>query len=536
MKRKMVFISGLVSVILLLVFFFGCEVDPIYPTDLVIDPGAVSVYVGMSYQLTAEITPLNAENVTLQWSSDNDEVAAINQEGGFTALAPGTAVITVSSDDDSIYGECTVTVTYYDDIELRVSSFGAGEVELFWTDLALDDFDHVEVSWNPGGSSGVTVAAGIEEYSIDGLSDGFGYTVIVTAVNTTGGRSAGDSISVPKLPASATGVTSIRTAQELAAVNNNYTADYLLLEDIDLTDYLTGNEWFPLGGGRDGFTGTFYGNGHVVDNLTIVKDIENATNGVALFGMVGSPTSTDGRVEYLGVSNVNIDVSGRFSSESNATTGGAWVAGISSMNFGIISHCWVEGSLKGFTEVGGIVGYNSEGVIENCWSDVSIGLTDEYPSENYPNMFGGLVGTDYYGTISNCYTFSVISVCSDSSGVASFGWSNSATVTNCYAVGTISGVTIAGGARGFTSSNVNCTNCFYDTTVSGFTDSESGTFMTTAEMKDVATYTNTSAEDLDSAWDFTGNPNDDIGNEDTWSIDPEINDGYPYLTAVPPLE
>ena len=51
--------------------------------------------------------------------------------------------------------------------------------------------------------------------------------------------------------------------------------------------------------------------------------------------------------------------------------------------------------------------------------------------------------------------------------------------------------------------------------------------MTTAQMKDVATYTQV-YDYL--PWDFVGDPYADVANWDVWDINPEINDGYPYLT------
>ncbi len=51
--------------------------------------------------------------------------------------------------------------------------------------------------------------------------------------------------------------------------------------------------------------------------------------------------------------------------------------------------------------------------------------------------------------------------------------------------------------------------------------------MTTAQMKDVATYTQV-YDYL--PWDFVGDPYGDVADWDVWDINPEINDGYPFLT------
>lgn len=58
-----------------------------------------------------------------------------------------------------------------------------------------------------------------------------------------------------------------------------------------------------------------------------------------------------------------------------------------------------------------------------------------------------------------------------------------------------------------------------------------GTAKTTTEMKNVATFTNTSTSTgLTTAWDFVGNPNNDAANNNYWNINSTDNDGYPFLS------
>ena len=73
------------------------------------------------------------------------------------------------------------------------------------------------------------------------------------------------------------------------------------------------------------------------------------------------------------------------------------------------------------------------------------------------------------------------------------------------------------------------TNSFYDTQTTGQTTSAGGTGKTSAEMTDIATYTNTTTAGLTTAWDFIGIQNDDSGILDWWNMDESetINSGYP---------
>ena len=77
---------------------------------------------------------------------------------------------------------------------------------------------------------------------------------------------------------------------------------------------------------------------------------------------------------------------------------------------------------------------------------------------------------------------------------------------------------------------------FWDTETSGISESDIGTGKTTAEMKDIATFTDTATDGLGSAWDFTGTQNDDAGTDDIWAIDGTTNDGYPYFGWAAPAE
>lgn len=62
-------------------------------------------------KLTATITPSNATNKGLTWSSSNTSVATVDSSGTVTAHKAGTATITVTTADGGKTATCTVTVT-----------------------------------------------------------------------------------------------------------------------------------------------------------------------------------------------------------------------------------------------------------------------------------------------------------------------------------------------------------------------------------------------------------------------------------------
>ncbi len=63
-----------------------------------------------TYQLFATVFPETASNKTIVWSSDNEEVATVDENGLLTAKSLGTALITATTVDGSYSASCKVTV------------------------------------------------------------------------------------------------------------------------------------------------------------------------------------------------------------------------------------------------------------------------------------------------------------------------------------------------------------------------------------------------------------------------------------------
>ena len=86
-------------------------------TDLTVAPKKVNLAkVGDTCQLSAVKEPVNADG-TLIWTSDKETVATVNDTGEVTAVAEGTAIITVSCGDKK--ATCTVTVAHKHDTDAQ---------------------------------------------------------------------------------------------------------------------------------------------------------------------------------------------------------------------------------------------------------------------------------------------------------------------------------------------------------------------------------------------------------------------------------
>ena len=151
--------------------------------------------------------------------------------------------------------------------------------------------------------------------------------------------------------------------------------------------------------------------------------------------------------------------------------------------------------------------------IDNCSSSGTVTGT---------KLVGGLVGNTYTSTIRNSYSTATVNGGSGDNvgGLAGYISTNS-TILNSYSTGSV--VATGSYRGGLVGHNLNSTiiDSFYDATTSGQSDSGKGTGKTTAQMKTLATFTDTATTGLSTSWDF----------DTIWDIDntSTINSGYPYL-------
>ncbi|MDE5849326.1 MAG: Ig-like domain-containing protein [Muribaculaceae bacterium] len=88
-----------------------CEITitDIEVADITLDKTEANLTKGETVELTATVTPTNATNPTVAWSSSNEKVATVDQTGKVTAVGGGEAVITAKAGDKT--ATCKVTVT-----------------------------------------------------------------------------------------------------------------------------------------------------------------------------------------------------------------------------------------------------------------------------------------------------------------------------------------------------------------------------------------------------------------------------------------
>jgi uncharacterized protein YjdB len=83
----------------------------VYVTGVTLDKTELSLIAGNTETLTATVSPDNAFNKDITWSSSAPAIATVSDSGTVTAIASGNATITVRTADGDKTATCAVTVT-----------------------------------------------------------------------------------------------------------------------------------------------------------------------------------------------------------------------------------------------------------------------------------------------------------------------------------------------------------------------------------------------------------------------------------------
>jgi hypothetical protein len=209
-------------------------------------------------------------------------------------------------------------------------------------------------------------------------------------------------------------------SQQSGEWGKNYlqTADITFPAEINTWDSNQG--WTPIGNATTSFNGTYDGQGFAISGLYINRPTANY---IGLFGYTGSSAI----LQSIILEDVNI-------------TGKQEIGGLIGVNSGTIKNCYVTGSVEGINHVGGLVGSNIAGLIENSCSSSDVTGTE--------TRIGGLVGWNLTGTIENSYSTGNVSGTNNVGGLVGHNWGLSSEITNSYATGSVSGTGNVGGLIG----------------------------------------------------------------------------------------
>ena len=255
----------------------------------------------------------------------------------------------------------------------------------------------------------------------------------------------------------------VTTAQELNQIRLNLGAHYVLANDIDLSaDYPV---WQPIGtsASANRFTGTIDGQGHTIRGLTIVPI--NYAGFIASLGAGGK--ISDVHFEDVNVSGLNavgsvVGIS-RGVVERVTVTGtiygtGLHVGGLAGQLTTAdsqIRDSAFEGRVEGINNVGGLVGYHVQGLIESSHTRGEVVSTGKEA-----DGVGGLVGWST-GEIRFSYSESTVTASGQNAqnigglvGHNDFGSGVHGIIQSSYATGLVTGGTTVGGLVGYNNGEI----------------------------------------------------------------------------------
>lgn len=151
--------------------------------------GYATVTEGETLTLKATVLPENATNKNVSWASSDNSVATV-QGGVVTAIKPGTATVTVTTEDGGYTASCQVTVekspvpVEFIVVEYDTDRVSIGETITLRAVVYPEDATDRDVVWMSENESVATVSDGV----VTGISEG---TAFIRVTSQDGSISAG---------------------------------------------------------------------------------------------------------------------------------------------------------------------------------------------------------------------------------------------------------------------------------------------------------------------------------------------------------
>ncbi|MBR5660936.1 MAG: Ig-like domain-containing protein, partial [Bacteroidales bacterium] len=193
---------------------FDVTVTPKYvPVEEVsFTDASVSVAEGQKTTVSVTFNPENPTNQNVTYKSSDETVAKVDAEGNVTGVKPGTATITVTTEDGGKTATCSVTVTKKPvpvsgvTINRTALTLTVGGGAVLVATVSPEDATNKKVTWN---SSNEAVAKVDQNGEVTAVKTG---TAKITVTTADGGKTATCDVTVTDKPVPATGVKLNKTA------------------------------------------------------------------------------------------------------------------------------------------------------------------------------------------------------------------------------------------------------------------------------------------------------------------------------------
>ena len=161
-----------------------------YPvTGVTLNKTSITITIGETETLEPKISPTNASNKSVNWSSDDPSIVSVDQTGKMTAKAVGTANVTVKTSDGDFTATCKVTVVPIPvsgvSVEPTILSLTEGDKSTLTATITPENATNKTVTWSSDNSDIATVNSSTGE--VTAVKAG---TATITVKSDDGGKTA----------------------------------------------------------------------------------------------------------------------------------------------------------------------------------------------------------------------------------------------------------------------------------------------------------------------------------------------------------
>ena len=190
-------------------------VESIAVTGVALDQVSLTLEHAATGTLVATISPADASDKSVAWTSSDETVATV-ADGVVTAIAEGTAVITVTTTDGTFTATCDVTVNPAPTVDVTGVTLDQATLDLAMTETATlvatvapVDAADPSITWTSSDDAVTTVVDGV----VTGVAAG---TATITVTTTDGSFTATCDVTVTAAAIAVTGVTLDQATLSLA--------------------------------------------------------------------------------------------------------------------------------------------------------------------------------------------------------------------------------------------------------------------------------------------------------------------------------
>lgn len=126
--------------------------------------GELTLEKGKGKVLIASVLPENATEKQIVWTSSDEKVATVDENGKVMAVAGGTAIIRAASTTDGVFAECKVTVQVSSKtitLDSEKATLYSGEALTLKAEITPEDVTNKNIIWTSSDESVATVVDGV---------------------------------------------------------------------------------------------------------------------------------------------------------------------------------------------------------------------------------------------------------------------------------------------------------------------------------------------------------------------------------------